>query len=132
MFEGASHLIFANAKNLRKNMTEAEKALWIHLKTGINGLKFRRQHPIGVYVADFYCYKAKLIIEIDGGIHNDPSVQKLDRQREKYLINWGYSVIRFSNDDVLKNPETVLKEIEKKISGINTIQKQKNSTKSGV
>lgn len=114
MFEGASHLIFANAKKLRKNMTDAEKALWIHLKAGINGLKFRRQHPIGIYVADFFCHKAKLIIEIDGGIHNDPDIQKSDEQREKDLKNMGYNIIRFSNEDIYKNPERVIKEIEMK------------------
>jgi cyclase len=121
MFEGASHLIFANATLLRKNMTEAEKALWVHLKAGINGLKIRRQHPIGNYIADFYCHKAKLIIEIDGEIHNDPAVQKIDVQREKDLKSLGYNVIRFSNEEVYKDPEKVLKEIEIKISELNTI-----------
>ena len=66
MFEGALHLIFENAKQLRKNMTNAEIALWIHLKGGMHGFKFRRQHPIAVYIADFYCHKVKLIIEVDG------------------------------------------------------------------
>ena len=66
MFEGASHLIFANAKLLRKNMTAAETVLWMYLKAGINDCKFRRQHPIGIYIADFYCHKAKLGIEVDG------------------------------------------------------------------
>ena len=124
MFEGASHLIFANAKQLRMNMTEAEKALWAHLKAGINGLKIRRQHPIGNYIADFYCHKAKLIIEIDGEIHNDPAVQKIDVQREKDLKSLGYNIIRFSNEEVYKDPEKVLKEIEIKISELNTINKQ--------
>jgi very-short-patch-repair endonuclease len=65
MFEGASRLIFANAKHLRKNMTATETVLWMYLKVGIDGFKFRRQHPIGLYIADFYCHKAKLIVEVD-------------------------------------------------------------------
>jgi very-short-patch-repair endonuclease len=105
-------------------MTEAETALWIHLKAGINGLKFRRQHPIGVYIADFYCHKVKLIIEIDGGIHNDPKVKKADKQKEMDLKNWGYMIIRFSNDDVLTNSEKILKEIEIIISKKDNIRKQ--------
>ena len=59
MFEGASHIIFENAKQLRKNMTDTEKFLWSYLKKGINGLKIRRQHPIGQYIADFYCHEVK-------------------------------------------------------------------------
>lgn len=124
MFEGASHLIFANAKQLRKNLTEAEKALWVHLNAGINELKIRRQHPIGNYIADFYCHKAKLIIEIDGEIHNDPAVQKIDVQREKDLKSLGYNIVRFSNEEIYKDPEKALKEIEIKISELNTINKQ--------
>lgn len=70
MFNQAHPLIFENAKVLRKNMTEGEKVLWGYLKGGLNGLKFRRQHPIGIYIADFYCHSVKLIIELDGKIHN--------------------------------------------------------------
>jgi imidazole glycerol-phosphate synthase subunit HisF len=57
IFNGANHLVFGFAKDLRKNMTDAEKILWNHLKAGIDGLKFRRQHPLGLYIADFYCHK---------------------------------------------------------------------------
>jgi cyclase len=71
MFEGASHLIFANARQLRKNMTNAEVILWMHLKEGINNFKIRRQHPIGLYIADFYCHQPKLIIEVDSSIHDE-------------------------------------------------------------
>ena len=94
MFEGASPIIFANAKHLRKNMTDAEQVLWFYLKQGINGFKFRRQHPIGIYIADFYCHKAKLIIEVDGSIHNNADIIKSDKIRQKDLEDWGYNVIR--------------------------------------
>ncbi|MGZ8559501.1 MAG: endonuclease domain-containing protein, partial [Chitinophagaceae bacterium] len=78
-------------------MTDAEQILWFYLKQGINGFKSRRQHPIGIYIADFYCHKAKLIIEVDGLLHNDADIIKSDRIRQKDLEDWGYHVIRFSN-----------------------------------
>ena len=132
MFEGASHIIFANAKHLRKNMTDAETALWIHLKKGINGIRFRRQHPIGLYIADFYCHRAKLIIEIDGSIHNDPSVKKMDEQRENDLIRWGYTIIRFKNAQALKEPEKLIELITKKIITAINLQKQNATPDSGL
>src|SRR5205814_2994946 len=104
MFEGASHLIFSNAKQMRKNMTDAETILWMHLKEGINGVRIRRQHPIGLYIADFFCHKLKLIIEVDGLIHNEPNIQEADEEREKDLQKWGYTIIRFTNQEVIKKP----------------------------
>jgi cyclase len=124
MFEGASHIIFENAKNLRKNMTDAEKVLWAYLKTGINGLKFRRQHPIGFYIADFYCHKAKLIIEIDGSIHIKKEVKENDEKRQKELESWGYFTVRFTNQQVLKEIENVIKTITEIILQVNNLQKQ--------
>ncbi len=97
MFEGASHLLFEKAKELRKRMTDAETVLWMHIKAGVNGCKFRRQHPIGLYIADFYCHKLKLVIEIDGAVHDHPEVIEADKIRQLDLENWGYTVIRFSN-----------------------------------
>src|SRR5213075_2307472 len=97
MFEGANYLVFELAKDLRKNMTEAEKILWMHLRERISSLKFRRQHPIGIYIADFYCHKIKLIIEVDGEIHDEPETKKYDEKREKDLKELGYLIIRFTN-----------------------------------
>jgi very-short-patch-repair endonuclease len=116
MFEGASHLIFENAKVLRGNMTPSEMNLWMHLRKGINGYKFRRQHPIGIFIADFYCHKAKLIVEVDGSIHNKEAVKKADEERQKELERWGYIVIRFTNNQVIQQPEEVIKIITDKIS----------------
>jgi len=124
MFEGASHIIFENAKHLRKNMTDAEKVLWMYLKVGIAGLKFRRQHPIGLYIADFYCHKVKLIIEIDGSIHNEKLIKEQDEIRQKDLENWGYTIIRFTNLQAMKQGEKVVTIISEKISEINNLQKQ--------
>ena len=126
MFEGANHLIFQNAKELRGNMTAAETVLWMYLRNKINGLKFRRQHPIGVYVADFYCHKAKLIIEIDGSIHSLSEIRQKDELRQKELEAWGYEVIRFSNEQVLTQIETVLEAIEKTIA--KKITQQQNTS----
>ncbi len=119
MFEGASHLIFENAKQLRKNMTAAEMALWLHLRNGLCGYKFRRQHPIGLYIADFYCHKAKLIVELDGSIHNQDHIKKTDAIRQMNLEKWGYAVIRFTNIEVFKQLELVVKKISDKILFIN-------------
>jgi len=69
MFMGASNLIFKNAEVLRNNMTAAEMLLWGHLKGNQLGAKFRRQNPLGNYIADFYCHQHKLVIEVDGSIH---------------------------------------------------------------
>ena len=131
MFEGASHLIFANAKHLRKNMADAETVLWTYLKKDINGFKIRRQHPIGLYVADFYCHKPKLIIEIDGSIHNEPDIKEADDARQKELERWGYTMIRFTNQQVMEKPEEVIKIITEKVLQINELQEQKHSSKSG-
>jgi len=112
MFEGANHLVFGFARELRKDMTDAEKILWTHLKEGIQNLKVRRQHPIGHYVADFYCHKLKLIIEVDGSIHDLEEVKINDDEKEKYIIESGYNVLRFTNDQVYHNVEYILNEIK--------------------
>ena len=93
MFRKANPFVFELAKDLRRNMTDAENLLWFHLKEVIEGLKFRRQHPIGIYIADFYCHNLKLIIELDGTIHNKPRVKLYDERREEDLIS---GVIRSS------------------------------------
>ncbi|MEO6330875.1 MAG: endonuclease domain-containing protein [Ginsengibacter sp.] len=111
MFEGADPLVFGFAKQLRKEMTDAEKILWMHLRPGIKNLKFRRQHPIGIYVADFFCHKLKLVIEVDGSIHNLKEIKINDKEREQYFIKSGYQIIRFSNKQVQNQIESILAEI---------------------
>ncbi|MBL7740188.1 MAG: endonuclease domain-containing protein [Chitinophagaceae bacterium] len=132
MFEGATHLIFEKAKVLRRNMTPSEQTLWMYLKEGINKLKFRRQHPIGLYIADFYCHKVKLIIEIDGSIHEEPEVKQKDELRQKELKSWGYYIMRFSNLEVLQHIEKVMISIQEKISDLIKLQTQNASSKQGV
>ena len=116
MFKGASARIFKNAEALRKNMTESELLLWEELRgKKFHGLKFRRQHPIQTFIADFYCHKLKLIIEIDGGYHETESQFELDKLRTEVLEFNDVRVIRFTNYDVVNNIEKVLSEIEKYI-----------------
>ena len=114
MFFGASKIIFDNAKELRKNMTNAEKTLWNFLKVKPNGHKFRRQHPFGNYIADFYCHKLKLVIELDGSIHDNEEVKLNDEVRQKLIEEDGVTVIRFTNSQILNDITNVLKVIHAK------------------
>jgi imidazole glycerol-phosphate synthase subunit HisF len=100
------------AKDLRKNMTDAEKVLWFHLKQNLVGFKFRRQHPLGIYIADFYCHKAKLVIELDGSIHDNEEVKTNDEIRQRNIEEGGIKVIRFKNEEIFNDIETVLRRIE--------------------
>ena len=93
------------ARALRHNQTDAEIAFWNQVKDRrFHGLKFKRQHPVGIYFADFVCLEHHLIVEIDGGQHND---NPQDEVRTKYLNNSGFKVIRFWNNDILSNIEGV-------------------------
>ncbi|MGZ3777645.1 MAG: imidazole glycerol phosphate synthase subunit HisF [Mucilaginibacter sp.] len=112
MFLGASQLIFKNAGELRNNMTPAEMVLWGHLKGNQLGVKFRRQHPLGIYIADFYCHQHKLVIELDGGIHLRPDVQSNDTERQLNLEADGIRIIRFKNNSVFEEIEKVLQTIK--------------------
>ena len=87
------------AKHLRKNMTEAEHRLWYHLRAyRLNGIRFRRQQPIGTYVVDFVHFGSKVIVEADGGQH---AGSEHDARRDAWLEAQGYKVLRFWNDDIL-------------------------------
>lgn len=98
------------AKKLRQNMTDAETRLWYHLRAGrLAQIKFRRQVPIGPYVADFCSFEHKLIVEVDGGQHDEN--RKLDQRRTRLLEKDGFRVVRFWNTDVFSNIEGVLFEI---------------------
>jgi len=98
------------ARELRKRLTPAEKLVWDRLrKRQLKGLKFRRQHPIGPYIVDFYCAALRLVVEIDGGYHQERGEE--DAERSAYLRDEGYHVVRFDNRDVLENLEGVMKRI---------------------
>jgi very-short-patch-repair endonuclease len=107
---GASLNLKSKARELRKNMTEPEKTLWSHIrKRKQHGLYFRRQHPYGIYILDFYCFEANLVIEIDGMIHL--SRRDYDIERTKYLESTGLRVIHFKNKDIENRIEWVLDKI---------------------
>lgn len=112
MFYSASNLIFENARILRGNQTEAETVLWNILKDyKLKGFKFRRQHAIANYIADFYCHKASLVIEIDGEYHNTNEQIEKDKYRTDYFNEIGLKEIRFTNNQILCDIGNVLNEI---------------------
>jgi len=97
----------ARARKLRLNMTDAERKLWSKLRGAQVGHSFRRQHPIGNYIADFWCADARLVVEVDGGQHGFGANAARDAGRTLALEAQGIKVIRFWNNDVLKNIEGV-------------------------
>jgi adenine-specific DNA-methyltransferase len=98
------------ARQLRSDQTYAEMTLWSVLRNRqLSNIKFRRQHPIGKYIADFYCAKAKLIVEVDGDTHAERKAY--DQKRTQWLEEQGYSVIRFTNENIHKNLDEVAVEI---------------------
>lgn len=108
---GASDNIKGKAKILRKRMTESEKLLWSRLrKKQISGQYFRRQHPISIYIVDFYCHECSLVIELDGEIHRFQKKDDMERTRD--LESFGLKVIRFPNQAVLNDIENVIQEIK--------------------
>lgn len=112
-YHGATPNTFKNAKLLRKNSTSAEDLFWQMARNRkILGLKFRRQHPLNYFIADFYCHEALLVIEIDGGIHDLEEVKQRDIQREKIINELGITVIRCTNDELFTEPDTIVKRIE--------------------
>jgi very-short-patch-repair endonuclease len=112
-YYGASQELIKLAKELRKNQTKTEKVLWAALRNHrFSDYKFRRQHSVKWFIADFYCHKVKLIIEVDGGIHNITSQSEYDESRAAELETLGIQVIRFSNEEILNNLEYVLQQIQ--------------------
>ncbi len=105
-----------HSKQLRENMTDAERRLWARVRMRqLKGYQFYRQKPIGDYIVDFYCPGAKLAIEIDGSYHLAGETIEYDRIRDDYLSSLGLRVLRFSNRDVLRNIEAVVKRIVEKM-----------------
>lgn len=116
MFYGAKGNVFNVATLLRKNMTLAELILWkrIRERDFIN-VKFRRQHPIDIFIVDFYCHELKLVIEIDGEVHLNQGKKDYEIGREEDLKKYGIKIIRFSNDQILYDIEDVLVSIKVEI-----------------
>jgi very-short-patch-repair endonuclease len=120
---GASRELINLAKEFRKTQTVAEKLLWDALRNhGFSNFKFRRQHPVKWFIADFYCHEVRLIIEVDGGIHKEYFQAEHDQGRTSEIETLGIHVIRFSNEEILSDLETVLQSIQ------NFIQRSHNGT----
>ena len=115
MYYGANSFVFQKAEELRKNMTSAESIIWKHIHINPWKLKFRRQHPISNFIADFYCHPIKLIIEIDGDIHDVEEVKQYDSAREQSLKEFGLTILRFRNEEVFNNADAILEKIDETI-----------------
>ena len=116
MWKGAPSDLFSKAQLLRRNETKAEKLLWEKLRNNqLEGLKFRRQHPVNIYIADFYCHKFKLIIELDGDYHDQEEQKQKDEVRTEVLRLNDLKIIRFKNEEVEQDINQVLTTIKNKI-----------------
>jgi len=112
MYYGSNSFTFQKAEELRKHMTKAELILWEELRNKkLLGLKFRRQHPISRFIADFYRHKHKLVIELDGEIHLKNYVAINDKKREDEIKSLGITVLRFKNNEIINHLESVLQQI---------------------
>ena len=118
MFFGASPEIFRRARELRKNCTEAERTLWEELRGKPQGIKFRRQHPLGKYILDFYAHRIRLAIEVDGSVHLKPGRAANDIKRQRAIESAGITVMRFTNEEVLSDLPRVKESIDRMISDL--------------
>lgn len=113
MHGDATPTIFENARLLRRELTFAEKVVWNQIRNKkLSGYKFRRQHALSLYIADFYCHEAKLVIEIDGGYHNTKDMRELDKLRTAVFEDFGITVLRFTNEEALDNITLVVEQIK--------------------
>jgi very-short-patch-repair endonuclease len=119
-YYGANAETKTRAADLRKSMTYAEKVLWQQLRNrNVKGLKFRRQHPVSIFILDFYCHEKKLAIEVDGGIHQSEDQREWDENRSFELNELGITVLRFKNEEVIDSTDEVVKKINDYLDSIN-------------
>jgi len=123
MFYGADAETFESASILRREMTLPERILWKRLRNrNLFKVKFRRQHPIDIFIVDFYCHELKLVIEVDGEVHNDRDIAEYDLGRSAELEKYGIKILRFSNDQIFTDITLVLNKIHKKITELTPLQ----------
>jgi very-short-patch-repair endonuclease len=117
MFYGAHSNTLRAAHILRRSMTKAEAVLWKKLRDRkLFNAKFRRQHPINIFIVDYYCHEYRLVIEVDGYIHNDEIALQYDLGRTEILNKFGLKVIRFTNDQILYSLDSVIEKIQREIT----------------
>ena len=108
-YRHATPELVARARQLRREGTPAERILWEALRgRQLQGMRFRRQHPIETFILDFYCPQHKLVVEVDGGIHTEPTVRERDEERQRWIEAHGYEFLRFTNEEVLHELPRVL------------------------
>lgn len=123
MWKDAPSESFEKAQNLRKNSTSVEEILWAKLRNHqLDNVKFRRQHPIGIYIADFYCHAFKLVIELDGDYHLLKEQQEKDQERTAYLVANGLQVLRFTNTEIEIDCQQVIQKIRTIISELKNLK----------
>lgn len=106
--------LYQYGRELRQDSTKAEKILWQYLRNkNLDGLKFRRQHPVDKFIADFYCHEKKLVIELDGAIHDEQMSRQYDEDRTYELSGSGIKVIRFRNNEIETDIVEVLRKIKR-------------------
>ena len=125
MHYGATIEIFQIAERLRRDMTAHEKIIWDRVCKNQLGVRIRRQHPIWKFIADFYCHEVKLVIEIDGGIHLRSENKEYDISRGIILKEFKIEILRFTNDEVINEPNLVIEKIRRTIETLkkNLVQK---------
>lgn len=116
MFYGAGNIIFERAAQLRANPTPMEEYLWNFLSNSRLGVRFKRQHPIGNYIADFYCHLIKLVIEIDGSVHNTEEQKLIDKEKDEFYQSVGIRVVRITNKTLNNSTEEVLNNIKRMLN----------------
>lgn len=113
--------LYQYGRELRQESTEAEKLLWTELRNRkLNGLKFRRQHPLDKFIVDFYCNEKKLVVEVDGDVHDENINKEYDEARTVMLAGLNITVLRFKNEEVITNVRDVLKKISEVADGLNS------------
>lgn len=116
MFYGAPPSIIRRAYELRISMTPAEKLLWSRLrKKQVVNLRFKSQHPVNIFIVDFYCHRVKLAVELDGSIHQLPEIITKDAEREVAIKQLGIELIRFKNEEVFGNIDGVVDTIRERV-----------------
>nr|WP_309691061.1 endonuclease domain-containing protein [Armatimonas sp.] len=114
-YRHATPELVARARQLRREGTPAERILWEALRgRQLQGMRFRRQHPIETFILDFYCPQHKLVVEVDGGIHTEPTVRERDEERQRWIEAHGYEFLRFTNEEILHELPRVLAHIAAK------------------
>ena len=121
MHYGATMEMFQIAERLRRDMTATEKIIWERVCKKQLGVRIRRQHPVWKFIADFYCHEVKLIIEIDGGVHLRSENKEYDISRDIILKEFQIEILRFTNDEVINEPDLVIEKIK---STIETLRKK--------